>query len=124
MGLETFGTVAAIFTRETTFVTACLLNCTQSLFLEGIYSKKKEFAFLEELIRVAFSESVPIYTQLSAMVASNMREGYMLHKFGHTIYYPKISDTLFQTLCPILFRPNFCVLCTRFLKCLVEWQTM
>ena len=36
--------LSSLFTRETTFVTSCLLFCTQSPFWKAIDSKRKEFA--------------------------------------------------------------------------------
>ena len=33
-----------LFSRETTFVTSCLLSCIPSPFRKGVYSKMKEFA--------------------------------------------------------------------------------
>ena len=43
-GLATLGRVSVIFTRETTFVTFCLLFCTSIPFWKRVYSKRKEFA--------------------------------------------------------------------------------
>ena len=37
------------FTRETTFVTSCLLYCTTNPFRKEVYSKRKEFAPLSLL---------------------------------------------------------------------------
>ena len=42
--LDTLGIFSAIFTRETTFVTSCLLSYAPNSFWKGIYSKRKEFA--------------------------------------------------------------------------------
>ena len=38
------------FTRETNFVTSCLLTCTTSAIWKGFYSIKKEFAFRSKFL--------------------------------------------------------------------------
>ena len=52
-GLETLGRFSAIFTRERTVVTSCLLSVTQISPEKEVYSRRKEFApaksFLFEL---------------------------------------------------------------------------
>ena len=46
-GLNTFGRFSAIFTRETTFVTSCLLCCTLPILKKGLLpTESKCFRFI------------------------------------------------------------------------------
>ena len=44
--LDRFSIIVSHFTRETSFMTSCLLSFTPGASSKGVYSKWKEFAFL------------------------------------------------------------------------------
>ena len=95
--------------------------CTTYVFLE-----KYQYIFIEEkkgALMAPYSSKIDIFIR--------ERFNKLILKYDHKMWHLtacKISVTVnvlkFRTLYSLLFWPKFCLLCTCFLKYLVEWQTV